>query len=138
MGNENTKQKTTSIESKKENTYIDDSEEEIDDGYKIVQKTDNLLASGVKKRNKQSDSNKENTKNEIKEKLISIERNEEPDDIQRCIGQVVISWDGSDDDYYYGTGTVYKQLEGKKYYLIITCAHNLVKLDDKENELKPA
>eukprot|EP01084_Bolivina_argentea_P003474 6525_1 len=129
----------------KENKYIDDndeeiddSDEEIDDGYKIVQKTDNLLASGMKKRDKQNDSNKENAKNEIEKNLISIKRNEESDDIQKCIGQVVISYDGSDDDYYYGTGTMYKQLGGKKYYLIITCAHNLVKLDDKKNELKSA
>eukprot|EP01084_Bolivina_argentea_P223939 378785_1 len=104
MGNETTTQKPTSTESKKENTYIGDSDEEIDDGYKIVQKTDNLLASAVKKRDKQSESNKENTKNEIKENLISIKRNEESDDIQKCIGQVVISYDGSDDNYYYGTG----------------------------------
>eukprot|EP01084_Bolivina_argentea_P064507 117632_1 len=96
----------------KKNAYTDDSDEEIDDEYKIVEKTDNLLASSAKKRAKQNDSNKEKTKNEIEKKLISIERNEETDDIQKCIGQVVISWDGSDDDYYYGTGTVYKKLEG--------------------------
>eukprot|EP01084_Bolivina_argentea_P223940 378786_1 len=106
-----TESKKVNISDKKENTYIDDgdeeiddSDEEIDDGYKIVQKTDNLLASAVKKRDKQSESNKENTKNEIKENLISIKRNEESDDIQKCIGQVVISYDGSDDNYYYGTG----------------------------------
>eukprot|EP01084_Bolivina_argentea_P064508 117633_1 len=141
MGNKTTKQKHTSTESKKEqksptliinmsdekeNTYIDDndeeiddSDEEIDDEYKIVEKTDNLLASGIKKRAKQNEEETKNektknekTKIEIKENLISIKRNEEPDDIQKCIGQVVISWDGSDDDYYYGTGTVYKKLEG--------------------------
>eukprot|EP01084_Bolivina_argentea_P091075 164000_1 len=107
----------------KKNAYTDDSDEdsdeEIDDGYKPVQQTDNLLGSGVKKRAKQ---NKEETKNEktenertkieIEKNLMPIKRNEEPDDIQKCIGQVQISWDGSDDDYYYGTGTVYKKLKG--------------------------
>eukprot|EP01084_Bolivina_argentea_P064509 117634_1 len=106
MGNKTTTQNPTSTEIKKEqkstpliinmseekeNTYIgdnneetDDSDEEIDDEYKIVEKTDNLLASGVKKRAKQNEEETKNektknekTKIEIKENLISIKRNEE-------------------------------------------------------------
>eukprot|EP01084_Bolivina_argentea_P091074 163999_1 len=122
----------------KKNAYTDDSDEdsdeEIDDGYKPVQQTDNLLASGIKKRAKQNEkettfitylkkktknektknekTKNERTKIEIEKNLMPIKRNEEPDDIQKCIGQVQISWDGSDDDYYYGTGTVYKKLKG--------------------------
>eukprot|EP01084_Bolivina_argentea_P107278 191806_1 len=38
------------VDDEKKNAYTDDSDEEIDDGYKIVEKTDNLLASSAKKR----------------------------------------------------------------------------------------
>eukprot|EP01084_Bolivina_argentea_P254256 427411_1 len=108
---------------------------EINDGYHYVERTDNLLASRSK-RTKQNDSNKNGAKMEIMKNLTAIKRYEETDQIQKCIGQVTISRDGGS-TYRYGTGTVYKQLHGK-YYLVITCAHNLVYFNDKANKKENA
>eukprot|EP01084_Bolivina_argentea_P294021 505807_1 len=118
----------------KEIKYNQDIEEKINDGYKYVEQTDNLLASGSSsKRSKQNDSNKDNAKIEILKKLITITRSEETDKIQKCIGQVTISYDGNNNAYRYGTGTIYKHLDGK-YYLMITCAHNVVYFNDRNNK----
>eukprot|EP01084_Bolivina_argentea_P282879 484335_1 len=109
-----------------------DDEEYINDGYKYVKEKDKLLASISIKRSKQNDSIKDAAKIEIMKKLMAVTRNEETDDIQKCIGQITISFDGSENTYRYGTGTIYKHLGGK-YYLVITCAHNLVYFDDIKN-----
>eukprot|EP01084_Bolivina_argentea_P287767 493794_1 len=110
--------------------YIDN----INDGYKYVKRTDTLLASHSK-RVKQNDSNKSSA-NQIMNTLTQIARGKETDKMQKCIGQVAISYDG-DDEYYYGTGTVYKHLDSK-YYLVITCAHNLIYSDDRNNKQEKA
>eukprot|EP01084_Bolivina_argentea_P294022 505808_1 len=110
-----------------------DIEEEINDGYKYAKHTHTLLASSPKiKRSKQNDSDKSNPKDEIMKKLTPVTISEETDKIQKCIGQVKISYDGTD-TYYHGTGTIYKQLNSK-YYLMITCAHNLVDFNERNNK----
>eukprot|EP01084_Bolivina_argentea_P170753 295883_1 len=93
----------------------DDTDNEIDDEYENVRKHE-LLASS-EKRSRQDGANYEVAN------LKTVKRNGQIDTIKKCIGQIMISYDGSN-DYFYGTGTVYKVLNAK-YCLIITCAHNL-------------
>eukprot|EP01084_Bolivina_argentea_P072350 131369_1 len=119
---------------KKNNDNDEDNQDAdtINDGYKHVKLTNKLLPSDYNRSKQNKNKNKEKTKIEIMNKLMLITRSEETDKIRKCIGQITISYDGTD-NYYYGTGTVYKQLE-KRYYLVITCAHNLVRYDDIKNE----
>eukprot|EP01084_Bolivina_argentea_P170754 295884_1 len=92
-----------------------DTDNEIDDGYENVRK--HALLASSEKRSQQSGSDYK------VENLKTVKRNANIDTIKKCIGQIMISYDGSN-DYFYGTGTVYKVLNAK-YCLIITCAHNL-------------
>eukprot|EP01084_Bolivina_argentea_P226513 382621_1 len=103
-----------------------DEEEDLNDGYKYIEKGSDLLPSS-QQADKQAGTNDYQVAG-----LITVKRNNKHIDmIQKCIGQITISYEG-DDRYRYGTGTVYKHLDGK-YYLVITCAHNLVYYDDETN-----
>eukprot|EP01084_Bolivina_argentea_P030748 56924_1 len=99
----------------------------IDDGYQYMKHKNKLLAS--------SDKSIKQSGNDYKLSLIPVKRVDNIDIIQKCIGQLSISYDNEkdvngNDIYRYGTGTMYKQLD-KKYYLVITCAHNLTYFNDK-------
>eukprot|EP01084_Bolivina_argentea_P287765 493788_1 len=118
----------------KENKDID---EDINDGYKPIKQMDKLLSGGSKRSKQNENIRIKSTKIEIMDKLSQVTRNEETDKIQKCIGQICISYDGDDNEYRYGTGTTYKHLNGK-YYLVITCAHNLVHFDDIKNKKQTA
>eukprot|EP01084_Bolivina_argentea_P287766 493790_1 len=114
----------------KENKDID---EDVNDGYKHVQQIDNMLPTDLNsKRSKQNESNKQNAKIEIMKKLLVVTRGEETDKIQKCIGQVLVAYEKGSKIYRFGTGTIYKQSD-RKYYLAITCAHNLVYFNDRNN-----
>eukprot|EP01084_Bolivina_argentea_P170755 295886_1 len=95
-----------------------DTDNDIDDGYKNV--TKHALLASSEKRGQQNGTNYE-----VKLKTVKTDN---IDFIQKCIGQIMISYDGSD-NYFYGTGTMYKQFNSK-YCLILTCAHNLVEYND--------
>eukprot|EP01084_Bolivina_argentea_P050094 92107_1 len=105
-----------------------DTDNEIDDGYENVKKHE-LFASSEKRR-RQGGSNYEVTN------LKTVKRNAYIDTIKKCIGQIMISFDGSN-DYFYGTGTVYKVLNSK-YYLVLTCAHNLIEYNEETKSKKRA
>eukprot|EP01084_Bolivina_argentea_P226512 382620_1 len=108
-----------------------DEEEDLNDGYKYIKKGSELLPSS-RKRDKQCGSDNYNLGG-----LITIKQNQQNIDIiQKCIGQITISYEG-DDTYRYGTGTIYKNLQGK-YYLGITCAHNLIYHNDDTNTKEKA
>eukprot|EP01084_Bolivina_argentea_P030749 56926_1 len=109
----------------------EDTDEELNDGYAYVKNKNNLLASSEKgmKQNSQ--------KYEIKDLVKASNM----DVIHQCIGQITIDNgqknDKGDPVYRYGTGTIYKKLDDK-YYLIITCAHNMTHFNDKLNVNKLA
>eukprot|EP01084_Bolivina_argentea_P298045 513540_1 len=103
--------------------------DEVNDGYQYVKLENELLAS-YQKRVKQNDREVYHV-----QQLKTI-KTKDMDIIQKCTGQIAISYDNND-KYRYGTGTIYKHLEGK-YYLIITCAHNLTYFDDETNKKKKA
>eukprot|EP01084_Bolivina_argentea_P077633 140858_1 len=63
--------------------------------------------------------------------LEKVNREPDIDEIQWFIGQICITYkDLSADSYYYGTGTTCKHLGGK-YYVVLTCAHNLLRKKDQ-------
>ena len=71
-------------------------------------------------------------------KLSKVKRDTDMDLIHSLIGQIAISYEGETDDdgnavYSYGTGTVYKRL-AKKYFMILTCGHNVVHINDTNSK----
>eukprot|EP01084_Bolivina_argentea_P234560 394892_1 len=118
-----------------DNKYDEDIDENIEDEYKYVKQENKLLASDTRRL-------KQNSKEKYQVNLKIVRRDSDMDAIQKCIGQIAISFAGEkgangNDVYRYGTGTVYKQLD-KKYFVIITCAHNLCYFDDRTNSKKKA
>eukprot|EP01084_Bolivina_argentea_P021669 40263_1 len=119
-----TKQYTGTLNDEKENNDSDTTDDEIYDDYKADNINQQLFASSNKglQQNKQ-DKSAESQINELE----TVNREKDIDEIQRFIGQIAISFkDLSVNSYYYGTGTVYKHLRGK-YYIVLTCAHNLLR-----------
>eukprot|EP01084_Bolivina_argentea_P170756 295887_1 len=113
----------------KESKQID----RIDDGYQYIKRKNKLLASSDKRL-------KQDGSEDYKLSLMPVKRGDDIDIIQKCIGQISISFDNEkdidgNDVYRYGTGTMYKKLDNK-YYLIITCAHNLTYFNDKRHSKK--
>eukprot|EP01084_Bolivina_argentea_P002767 5131_1 len=102
----------------------------LNDGYKYIKEGSELLATSGQ-REKQGSTNYE-----VNDLVLVKRQNKNIDIIQRCIGQLSTSYDGND-SYRYGTGTLYKHLKGK-YYLILTCAHNLVYYNDETNCVEKA
>eukprot|EP01084_Bolivina_argentea_P190444 327266_1 len=122
-----------------EESKDDETDDEIDDGYQKVQdKNKSKLSANSHKGSKQIDYG---VQREIEKLLFIIQRDKEIDNLQKCIGQIgtcfgIKNKDGSD-LYGYGTGTIYKQIL-KKYYLVITCAHNLVRFNETTNKPEEA
>eukprot|EP01084_Bolivina_argentea_P213647 362778_1 len=113
--------------------YDEEIDEELDDGYNIGTLKNPLLASNDKT-TKQSGGDYKLTLLPVKGTVIDL--------MQKCIGQIAISYDNEKDAhgdpiYRYGTGTVYKQITSK-YFLILTCAHNLAYFNDEKQKTEKA
>lgn len=57
------------------------------------------------------------TETDLRKKVTIVQ----PNKLESDIGQLLLKFE---DDYYIGTGTIFRQLDGRVY--VITCAHNLV------------
>eukprot|EP01084_Bolivina_argentea_P058624 107044_1 len=111
-----------------DNKYEEDydtTDDEINDGYKPDNMKKNLLATSNRGfQQNHNDPLSQSSPNTLEK----VNRSNDIDEIQNFIGQIAIIYkDLPAKTYYYGTGTNYKHVLSNKYYIILTCAHNLLR-----------